>query len=162
MEESLSEAYGELAAMYDPGDCIMREISGMLRSMTEGGQTDIEALEGFARRAGAEDIDIFVQVFRACRETGGDMAGAMNKSAAIIGEKIIIENEIQMMAVQKKYEGRIITAMPVIIIIFLRLAAPEYLEVMYETTAGHLLMTLALAATAGAYYLIERITDIEV
>ncbi len=162
MEEALAEARKELRGIYQEQDCIIVELERMLRDIRERGITDIKALEDFARRAAMEDVDIFVQVYRACRETGGDLAGALNKSAEIIGEKMIIENEIRTMAAQKKYEGRIITAMPVVIILFLRAASPEYLEVMYETLAGRSLMTMALAATFGAYLMIERITDIEI
>lgn len=87
---------------------------------------------------------------------------AVNKAAAIIGEKINIEREIKTMVTQKKYEGRIITMMPVVIILFLQMMSPDYLEVMYTTAAGRILMSLALGAIVFAYWMIERITDIEV
>lgn len=162
MEESLTEAKKELGSIYGPFDYMMQEIDAILHSIRDLGESDIIALDDFAARADMEDIYIFVQVYRACRETGGDMVSAMNKCAAVIGEKITIENEIRTMVSQKKYEGRIITAMPVVIIVFLRIMSPEYLDVMYESLAGRFMMTLALLATAGAYVLIERITDIEV
>ena len=63
---------------------------------------------------------------------------------------------------QKKYEGRIITIMPVAIILFLQIMSPDYLQVMYSTAAGRILMSLALAAIVIAYFMIERITSIEV
>ncbi|TDP57465.1 type II secretion system F family protein [Aminicella lysinilytica] len=162
MEESLEEARKELLTMYKADDHIIRETEYMLHSIKDAGEPDIVALEDLAARARVEDIDIFVQVYRACRETGGDMISAVNKSAAVIGEKITIENEIQVMSSQKKFEGKIITAMPVGIILFLRVMSPDYLSIMYQSLAGRLMMTAALAATIGAYALIERITDIEV
>lgn len=162
MEESLEEARKELLTMYKADDHIIRETEYMLHSIKDAGEPDIVALEDLAARARVEDIDIFVQVYRACRETGGDMISAVNKSAAVIGEKITIENEIQVMSSQKKFEGKIITAMPVGIILFLKVMSPDYLSIMYQSLAGRLMMTAALAATIGAYALIERITDIEV
>lgn len=162
MEESLEEARKELLTMYKSDDSIILETEYMLHSIRDAGKPDIVALEDFAARARVEDIDIFVQVYRACRETGGDLISAVNKSAAVIGEKITIENEIQVMSSQKKFEGKIITAMPVGIILFLRVMSPDYLSIMYESLAGRLMMTAALAATIGAYALIERITEIEV
>lgn len=60
------------------------------------------------------------------------------------------------------YEGRIITIMPVAIILFLQIMSPDYLQVMYSTAAGRILMSLALAAIVIAYFMIERITSIEV
>lgn len=162
MGESLKEAKHELGKMYSKDDAIMMEIDSMLHMMRETGAADIEVLEDFAKRAGIEDVSDFVQVFKACRETGGDMITSLNKSAAVIGEKITIENDIRVIVAQKKYEGRIITAMPLVIIVFLRIMSPDYLSVMYETLMGRILMTSALACTLAAYILIERITDIEV
>ena len=52
--------------------------------------------------------------------------------------------------------------MPAIIVVFLQAVSPDYLEVMYVTFGGRILMSLALFAMAGAYVMIERITDIEV
>ena len=162
MAEALSEARHELAKMYGDGDAIMVELDSMIHKIKETGATEVAVLEDFADRAGIEDISDFVQVFRSCRETGGDMVSSINKSAVIIGEKITIENDIRVMVAQKKFEGRIITLMPMAIIIFLRLMSPDYLAIMYDTLMGRILMTAALAATAFAYVIIERITDIEV
>ena len=130
--------------------------------MRQTGETDIGVWEAFAAKSGLEDAADFTQVFRACRETGGNMIRAVNKAASVIGEKISVETEIKTMISQKKLEGRIITAMPVGIVIFLQAVSPDYLSVMYCTFAGRILMSAALLTVAGAYVLIERITSIEV
>ena len=80
----------------------------------------------------------------------------------MVGDKIKIENEIRAITSQKKTEGMIISIMPVIIILFLRMIAPDYVEVLYGNLMGIVLMTGALAATGYAFWLIRRITDIEV
>ena len=134
----------------------------MLRKMKETGATDISVWEDFASRSGISDIEDFTQVFRAVRETGGNLVLAVNRAAAVIGDKIAIETEIKTMISQKKLEGRLITAMPIFIVLFLQLTSPDYLAVMYESLAGKILMSLALLATVLAYVMIERITAIEV
>lgn len=90
------------------------------------------------------------------------MVAAVNKAAAVIGEKIGVEQEIRTMVSQKKLEGRIITAMPLLVILFLQTASPEYLSVMYTTLAGRILMSVAVAAIVGAGIMIERITRIDI
>ena len=126
------------------------------------GETDIAVLEDFDERADLEDVSLFVQVYRACRETGGDLISAMSEASDILGDKIKIENEIRMITSQKKTEGMIISAMPVIIILFLRIIAPDYIEVLYGNMMGIALMTGALAASGYAFWLIRKITDIRV
>ncbi len=162
MEESLICAEKELSAVYGPDEPMMREIRHMIYRITEARGNDIAVLRDFEKRSRLEEVSDFVQVYAACRDTGGDMINALNKSARMIGEKIAIKKEIAVMVSQKKFEGRIITCMPFVIIVFLRFISPEYLESLYSTWLGRLLMTVSLAAAAAAYYLIERITDIEV
>ena len=162
MEEALRESEENLLDIYGSESDLLGEIRDMLRKIKETGDSDLTVIEDFARRAALEDIEDFTEVFRACRETGGNLVVAVNKAAAIIGEKINIEREIKTMVTQKKYEGRIITMMPVVIILFLQMMSPDYLEVMYTTAAGRILMSLALGTIVFAYWMIERITNIEV
>ena len=162
MEEAMEEALVNLQEIYGPKVLLVCELSGMLRKMRQTGQADISVWEDFAARSHLSDIMDFTQVFRAVRETGGDLVFAVNKAAAVIGDKIAVEGEIKTMISQKKLEGRLITAMPVFIVLFLQMTSPDYLEVMYGTFAGRILMTLALSATVLAYVMIERITAIEV
>lgn len=162
MAEAMEEAAENLQEIYSRQCCMKEELEYMLRRMKETGETDIALWEDFASRSSLEDAADFTQVFSACRETGGNLTQAVNKAALVIGEKITVEMEIRTIVSQKKLEGRIITAMPTVIVVFLQAVSPDYLSVMYTTLAGRILMTLALAATIGAYVLIERITAIEV
>lgn len=162
MEEAMEEARENLGELYGSRGLMAGELEHMLRSIQETGEGEVELWQSFARRSGLEDAADFTQVFSACRETGGNLIQAVNKAASVIGEKIAVEMEIRTIVSQKKLEGRIITAMPAIIVVFLQAVSPDYLEVMYVTFGGRILMSLALFAMAGAYVMIERITDIEV
>lgn len=162
LTEGLEEAHTSLGDIYEKNASILMEIKAMLTRIRELGETDLQVLEDFAVRSGVEDIEEFTEVFRACRDTGGDLIQGVNKAATIIGDKIIIETEIKTMVAQKKLEGQIITLMPMGIILFLRMMSPEYLQIMYDTLTGRVLMSVAIGATVLAYFMIERITDIEV
>ena len=162
MEEALEESVKSLTDIYGENSDLLLEVKEMIHKIRETGDSDLSVIEDFSRRTALEDVEDFTEVFRACRETGGSLVFAVNKAAAVIGEKINIEREIKAMAAQKKYEGRIITMMPVVIILFLQIMSADYLEVMYCTLSGRILMSLALGAMVTAYWMMERITDIEV
>ncbi len=99
-----------------------------------------------------EDVEDFTEFSELAERPAEIWFSAVNKAATVIGEKINIEREIKAMVMQKKYEGRIITIMPVAIILFLQIMSPDYLQVMYSTAAGRILMSLALAAIVIAYF----------
>ena len=159
--EALYEAEKELSAIYDEDYEIIIEIKRMLKMM-EDGENDTDVMSDLAARSGIDDIEMFSQVFGACRETGGDMITAMTDASSMLADKIKIENGIRALTSQKKAEGLIISIMPVLIILFLRAVAPDYIGVMYGNIIGSALMTLALAAAVYAYYLIRKITEIKV
>ncbi len=159
--EALIEAEKELSAIYDRDDEIMTEIREMIRKMNDG-ETDTGVMSDFASRSGTEDIEVFSRVFAACRETGGDMISAMTSASSMIADKIRIENGIRALTSQKKAEGLVISIMPVAVILFLRASAPDYVAVMYGNAVGIAVMSIAAASAVYAYYLIRKITEIEI
>lgn len=162
MTESMEEALVELRKLYPESAPIVQETSRMTGLIRGGAAGEVEVLQDFSRRAGLAEVDDMVRVFMACRETGGNLSMAMNRAAELIGEEMEIEDEIRMQVVQRKAEGRIITVMPVLIILFLRTVSPDYIGVLYQTWAGRIIMSAALAVTIGTYLVIERITNVEV
>lgn len=162
MGEGMKEAEQYLTEIHGSQSILANELAFMLKAVEETGETDLEVLQRFAERTALEDIYTFVDVFRSCRETGGDMVSAVSKTANLLSEKIRLEKEIKTMVSQKKFEGRIIGIMPVLVILFLQCMSPSYLEVMYATTAGRMMMTLALSLNVLTILWIERMTNIEI
>jgi len=77
-------------------------------------------------------------------------------------EKMSMERETGELIRRKESEGMVIFAMPVIIILFLNLTAPDYIAPLYETIAGRIIMTAVTASNVGIYALIQRITNVEI
>lgn len=162
MEEGIREARQELLKIYSGKDLIIIEINRVLAEVESMNGSVTEALGNFAGRADIEDIETFVRVYESCLRSGGDFVSAIHKTSDIISQKIEIEREIKQIVSQRKFEGRIITFMPIIVILFLRLLSPEYLSVMYQTAEGRIAMSAALGGVFAAYRMMERITDIEI
>lgn len=161
MEEALYESRDKLKIIYSEDADILLETEAMLEGMKQG-KTDLQVWEDFSERADIDDIREFVMVFRVCRETGGDFISVLNRAAGVIGEKIILENEIRTMMIQKENEGLIITVMPFILLFFLKITSPSYLSPMYETITGRMIMVLALFLTFAAYRIIKKIVKVEI
>ena len=62
-----------------------------------------------------------------------------------------------------EYDGcTYMAVIPAGILIYMNLSSPEYMAVLYENSAGHLMMAGALAAYAAALILGRKILDIRV
>lgn len=161
LSSALKEAHTNLSYVYKSNTPLMIELKYLTRSIAENRNSEEMLLSEFAKRSGVEDIRNFVNVYLSCRETGGDMNQVIANASEILMQKMSIEREIRVMTSQKKFEGKIISAMPVLIIMFLNLASPGYLENLYCTISGRLVMTVALIGILTAYKLTEKITNIE-
>ena len=162
ISEALEGCLENLRFLYDEDTPLVKELNYMVINIRENKQNDLRLLKNFAERSHCEDIENFVQVYSACVVTGGDLESVLKNTIEIIMDKITIEREIRTLTSQKRFEGNIITAMPVIVIMFLNIFSPEYLEPLYKTITGRLIMTGALTGIVAAHLLTRRITKIEV
>ena len=141
---------------------MQRELEEMIIKIRGAGEDEIELWKDFGLRSGVEDIRDFAEVFANCRDAGGNLVKTVDRATEILSEKIGIESDIKLMASQKVTEGRIVGMMPVFMIAFLRLTSPAYMNVMYESIMGRVVMTVSAAITIAAFIVTERVTRIEV
>ena len=109
-----------------------------------------------------EYINDFVNVYVICRSMGGDLERIITHTTEILTDKMAIDREIRALTAQKKVEGRIISLMPFLMLLMMNLFSYSYVEPLYTTAAGRILMTAALAATVWGIYLMEKISDVQI
>ena len=162
MGEALSEACDSLSLLYAEDTPMMQELDRMmtLRSVSNAG--DEELLKELGKRSGIRDISTFADVYYIARDTGGDLVHVVNLASSMLTDKFQVRRDIRAYVAQKKFEGMVISLMPPCMLLMLNMMSSEYLEPLYTTSAGRLVMTLALAAEAAGFYISYRITDIGV
>ena len=160
VENAFLEAEKNVRQTLGEGD-MLKELSYLNRQVSLNVPPD-ELVSDLAYRTGLEDIRNFAAVFSSVRRMGGSMAETVRSAAAVITEKIDVEREIETAIAGKKTEQKIMALMPCLIILYMRLASPGFLDVLYTTALGRIIMTACLAAYAGAFYLGRRIVDIQV
>ncbi len=116
----------------------------------------------FGRRSGSEDIENFAAVFAAAKRMGGNAADIVKDTAETISAKIDVEREIETAIAAKKYEQRIMSVMPVFIILYMQLTSPGFLTIMYTSVFGIIVMTVCLAIYGAALWWGAKIVDIRV
>lgn len=162
MPEALQEALENLKLIYKDNSMIVLELAFMIKRIQECRESEAEILKDFAERTHVEDISDFVDIYLTCRETGGDLIRILTKASVIIMDKINIEKEIRAITVQKQFEAKILTGIPLVIILLLQIASPDYLSPMYESITGRLIMTAALCGIGLAYFWSIKLTRVDV
>lgn len=161
MRQALEESLDFWGNTYDDTAPVIIEVQLMLREMKETNAPDIKVLRDFADRWEISDIVDFVNVYESLRMTGGDMPGAISRAAAVIGDKITMEKELNAALSEKLTEGRIVGAAPFVMTAAMKFMSPGYMRPVYETGAGMAVAVLSLSLSAAAILMIERINRID-
>ncbi len=162
IEMAFRDCLGDLAILYPSCDTyIIQELQYIIRRL-EMNQTVEEALSDFAQRSHLEDVSNFVDVFITCKRTGGNMIEIIKNTSNVIADKIHIKNDIATMLTEKKFEQKLLNIIPIALILMLSLNAKEYMQPVFNTGIGRIMMTISIVLLGAAYLISKRIMDIEV
>jgi len=125
-------------------------------------ETIEDALEDLAKRSHLEDIQNFTDVFKTCKRTGGNLVNVIRNSTNIINDKIEIKEEINTLLAAKKFEQKVLSVMPFIMILILSLTTEDYMAPVFDTIVGRIVMTFAIIIIAIGYFVSKKIMDIKI
>lgn len=144
-----------------PETYIIQEVEYIVRRI-EMNETIESALEDLSIRSHLEDIENFIDVFKTCKRTGGNMVSVMRNTSNIINDKIEIKEEINTMLSSKKFEQKVLSIMPVFIIALLSVTTEDYMAPVFNTPIGRIVMTIAMVVIVAGYFISAKIMDINV
>lgn len=161
VENAMRETIKDLKGIYKKDDIILREFAYMIRQLQMNVSVET-VLQDFAQRTADEDVQTFVTVFNMAKRSGGDTLEIIRNAVRQMGEKIDVEREITTLVSGKKLELKIMTMIPLGMVLYMKLSFPEFLDVLYGNVAGVIIMTICLLVYLVAYEMGRRIVEIEV
>lgn len=161
VENAIRETWKDLRPLYKKKNRILNEYARMIHQL-DMNMTAEEVMKQFAQRVQSEDVQNFVTVFSAAKRLGGDSIEIIRQAAGTISDKIEVEREIQTIMAAKKLEFQVMCVIPFVIILYMRCAFPEFMEVLYENAAGAVFMTICLGLYLVSYQMGRKMTQIEV
>lgn len=162
LESALKDAYYDLQIIYpDENTYILHEIKQMTTKL-EMNETVATCIEDFATRSQVEDIQSFADILKTCKKSGADLVEVIRNCTEIINEKIEVRNEIEIMISEKKFEQRILSFMPVILMLILSFTTADYMRPIFDTLAGRGIMTVCIVMIGLGYYLSKKVINIKI
>jgi tight adherence protein B len=161
-ENSIAETVQDLQMLYaNPQTYIIVEFNAIVQKLRNGENVE-NALKQFSERADMEDIRNFSEVLSICKRSGGNLIEVIRRTAAMIGEKIEIQQDIALLVAQKRFESRILSFAPLVIVALLSFSSPDYMLPLYQGFVGKTIMTLALVLLFVCFMLTNKIMKIQV
>jgi len=162
VEMAFKESLKDLALLHgESGSDLMEELRYLIRKI-EMNVTVEEALFDLAKRTHVEEIQSFADVFHTCKRTGGDVVEVIRNTSKVIGEKIEFKNELNTMLSQRQFEQKMLSVIPIVLILLLSWFSGDYMEPVFTTVLGRIVMTVAIVLMLAANVISGKIIDIEV
>ncbi len=161
IENSFIEAIHDMRILYGKGSPIYRELQridkGIKNSVT------IEAMiRELGIRSSNKDIEEFAGVFAVAKRSGGNMTETIERCIDVIGKRMDVENEIDILIAAKRMEAKIMEIVPFGIMTYIEITNPGFFDALYGNPLGIVVMTVCLALYITAYILTQKIVDIEI
>jgi len=162
LQSSLLDASISLAAQYGRSDTLlMMELSSINERLAIREPVDL-LLGELADRTGLEDVRSLADVVSVCRKSGGNLVEVMRQSVRILREKMEICREMETSWAAKKLEQRLLSVSPVFLILIVRMGSGDFMEPMYGTAAGRIIMTVALLMVVAGYVVGDRMMKVRI
>ncbi len=147
-ERVMENLYGE--------SIITREFRILIRRLRSNEPLE-KILSDLADRSGIEDIEDFAGVFSAAKRSGGDLTRIIRKAVDSISDKMDVRRDIRTAISSKRYENRIMEAVPFGIIVYLNITSSGFLSPLYHNIKGAAVMTACLGLYVTGFLLAEHI-----
>jgi tight adherence protein B len=128
-----------------------------------------QALENMVRRVRSDDLELMATAIAIQHQVGGNLAEILDSIAYTIRERIRIKGEIRTLTAQQRLSGYVVGFLPIGLAGFLFIAAPGFMEPMFDDRAsliglpaGVIILALGGFMMFLGFMIIRRIVDIEV
>jgi tight adherence protein B len=121
-----------------------------------------QALGKVVRRMKSEDLDQAVLVAMLQRETGGNMAEVIDRVADTIRERADLQRIVRTLTAQGRLSRWVVTALPIGLLLTITLLNRDYLDPLYSTAGGHLMLVIGAVLIVAGSLVIRRIVNFKV
>jgi len=147
---------------------ISTEFGRVIREVNLGLPFD-QALENMVRRVRSEDLELMATAISIQHQVGGNLAEILDSIAYTIRERVRIKGEIRTLTAQQRLSGYVVAGLPVGLAAFLFIAAPGFMEPMFDNRAslvglpaGVIILMVGGFMMFMGFMFIRKIVDIEV
>ena len=144
------------------------EFSRVIREVNLGLSFEV-ALENMVRRVRSDDLELMATAISIQHTVGGNLAEILDSIAYTIRERVRIKGEIQTLTAQQRLSGYVVGFLPIALAGFLFIAAPGFMQPMFDPRAsllglpaGVVILAIGGFAMFMGFMFIRRIVDIEV
>lgn len=121
-----------------------------------------EAMLGLVDRVPLPDVSFLVTAILVQKETGGNLAEVLDKTAVVIRERFRLRGQLRVYTAQGRLTGWILAGLPFIMFVLLNIVNPAYMRILYTDPAGRMLIYVGVVLMVVGGWVIRKVIDIKV
>lgn len=121
-----------------------------------------DALDGVATRMDSKDFGWVVMAIRIQREVGGNLAELLRTVSDTLREREYLRRQVKVLSAEGRFSGYVLGALPIVMFGYMLLIRPEYVQVLYTTGIGLIMLAASVVLLAAGFWTMSRIVKIEV
>jgi tight adherence protein B len=120
-----------------------------------------DALGALATRIGSDDFEWVVEAITINREIGGDLTELLDRAAKTIRERDNVRRQIKSLSAEGKLSAYVLIAIPIFLLLYMRVANPDYAGVLTSTPMGLVMLSMAGAGIGLGGLWLKKIVKVD-
>ena len=137
------------------------ELKRMIRDANVGMSAE-DALQAMGERIDSADLEMVLTAINIQRSVGGNLAEILEGVAFTMRERERIRGEISTLTSQQTMTGIVIGGLPIGMGLLFMLINPAYMGLLFTTTAGQIMLALAVGLESLGIVIMKKILAIEI
>jgi tight adherence protein B len=121
-----------------------------------------DALLAMAERVDSQDLRWAVIAINVQRQVGGNLAEVLDIVAKTVRERAYLRRQVNVLSAEGKFSVVILSALPFLILLYLSIVNPGYIEPLFTTTVGLILLAAGGTLMGLGIWVMTRIVKIDV
>lgn len=121
-----------------------------------------DALRSMSKRMDNRDLNLVTTAITIQQQVGGNLSEIIDHVAETIKERIRIRRVLNTLTAQGKMSGMVLSCLPVLMLIMLTLVNRDYVDILYTTSYGHMVLMGVSAMEIIGMLVIYKVINIPV
>lgn len=156
VENAFEESLQDIRALYGEEGLMHKELLRMKKGIAHNVPLE-ELLLELGTRSGCSNIKEFGEVFAIARNSGGRLPEIIQSTADLIGEKIALQQEVQVVLSGKLFEQKIMNVIPFLLVGYIEISSRGFFDILYHNLTGICIMSGCMLLYLAAFYLARHI-----
>ncbi len=120
-----------------------------------------DALDGIVLRTKNYDLELLVAAIQTQLELGGNLAEVLDNISSMVRERVKLSGEISAATAEGRLSAGILVAMPFAIAVIISIVSPEYLQPLFHTQMGYMLLGLGAGLLLVGGLIMKKLIAVE-